>query len=252
MKTLIRYLLIIGGIAVGILLLLEIIVMPLYVRQNKSQYLIDVTYKSLNQAQQILRNEGFKVVVNDTLYSSDFEPNTVVDQFPRPSTRVKTGRTIHLKISKLNKLVEVPNLIGQSQRSADILLKTIGLTIDTVYTEYNPDFPNGTVAWQSPRGGELLMTGLGLHITVSRGMSPNFFQVPNLFGLSKDRAQSELEKAGLKLGNIYFQQNEDLVPYTVLEQSISDGTVLEQSLKVDLTVSVLDMQDIFNQMMNTE
>jgi len=145
MKTLIRYLLIIGGIAVGILLLLEIIVMPLYVRQNKSQYLIDVTYKSLNQAQQILRNEGFKVVVNDTLYSSDFEPNTVVDQFPRPSTRVKTGRTIHLKISKLNKLVEVPNLIGQSQRSADILLKTIGLTIDTVYTEYNPDFPNGTV-----------------------------------------------------------------------------------------------------------
>jgi len=38
----------------------------------------------------------------------------------------------------------------------------------------------------------------------------------------------------------------------VLEQSISDGTVLEQSLKVDLTVSVLDMQDIFNQMMNTE
>ena len=177
--------LVIGGIAVGILLLLEIIVMPLYVRQNKSQYLIDVTYKSLNQAQQILRAEGFKVVINDTLYSSDFEPNTVVDQFPEPSTRVKTGRTIHLKISKLNKLVEVPNLIGQSQRSADILLKTIGLTIDTVYTEYNPDFPNGTVAWQSPRGGELLMTGLGLHIVYNL--------VVNTLG-GKIRVKSETNK----------------------------------------------------------
>jgi serine/threonine-protein kinase len=250
MKSLLRYVIVIGVIAIGIILVLEIFLMPLYVRHNKSQYLVDVTYKSLQQAQSILDREGFKVVVDDTLFSSDYESNTVVDQFPQPSSRVKPGRTVHLKISKMDKLVEVPNLIGQSQRSADILLRKIGLVIDTVYTEYNPDFPNGTIAWQSPRSGELLQMGLGLHITVSRGMSPNFFQVPNLFGLSKDRAKSELEKAGLELGNIYYQQNEDLVPYTVLEQSITEGTVLEQTVEVDITVSVLDMQDIFNQMMN--
>ena len=52
------------------------------------------------------------------------------------------------------------------------------------------------------------------------------------------------------LGKIYYRQNEDLIPYTVLDQSISAETVLEKPTKIDLTVSVLDMQDIFNQMID--
>ena len=52
------------------------------------------------------------------------------------------------------------------------------------------------------------------------------------------------------LGKIFYRQNEDLIPYTVLDQSISAETVLEKPTKIDLTVSVLDMQDIFNQMID--
>jgi hypothetical protein len=39
-----------------------------------------------------------------------------------------------------------------------------------------------------------------------------------------------------------------LIPYTVLDQSIPAETVLEKPTNIDLTISVLDMQDIFNQM----
>ena len=35
-------------------------------------------------------------------------------------------------------------------------------------------------------------------------------------------------------------------PYTVLDQSVKPGTVLEKPTVIDLTISVLDMQDIFN------
>ena len=49
---------------------------------------------------------------------------------------------------------------------------------------------------------------------------------------------------------IFYRQNEDLIPYTVLNQSITAETVLEKPVSIDLTVSVLDMQDIFNQIIN--
>ncbi|NOZ04680.1 MAG: hypothetical protein GXO92_08820, partial [FCB group bacterium] len=51
-------------------------------------------------------------------------------------------------------------------------------------------------------------------------------------------------------GKIYYRQNEDLVPYTVLDQSVVAGTVLDRPMAIDLTVSVLDLQDIFNQMID--
>ena len=74
--------------------------------------------------------------------------------------------------------------------------------------------------------------------------------MPNLFGLSKKKAVLDIEKAGFKIGKIFYRQNEDLIPYTVLDQSVAAETVLEPPIKIDLTVSVLDMQDIFNQVIN--
>ena len=117
-----------------------------------------------------------------------------------------------------------------------------------VQEEYNSDVPSGNVTWQYPKGGDMLNKGMGLHLTISLGVPPNFFQVPNLFGLSKKKAVADLERAGFKLGKTFYRQNEDLIPYTVLDQSIPAETVLEKPTNIDLTISVLDMQDIFNQM----
>ena len=81
-------------------------------------------------------------------------------------------------------------------------------------------------------------------------MPPNFFQVPNLIGLSINQAKELLFKSRLIIGKISYHQDQDLVPYTVLDQSIKDGTVLDKSTTINLVVSVLDIQDIFNSLNN--
>lgn len=91
---------------------------------------------------------------------------------------------------------------------------------------------------------------MGLQITVSQGLPPDFFQVPQLFGMSMQNAKDLLTKARLKVGKISYKQNEDLVPYTVLDQSIAPGTVLDQTIQVDLVVSILDLKDIFDKLSN--
>ena len=84
-------------------------------------------------------------------------------------------------------MVSIPDLIGRSLRSSELALNQIGFEIDTVYEEYNSDVPSGNVTWQNPKGGDLLGKGTGLHLTISLGVPPNFFQVPNLFGLVRKK-----------------------------------------------------------------
>lgn len=173
-RTLFRYGVTITVIGFFLILLMETVIMPAYTRHGENRYLVNVEDRLLERALSILHSEGFRGTVEDTLYSNHYESNTVVDQYPAPNTRVKPGRTIRLKISQPEKLVEVPNLVGHSQRSAEIILQQAGLVIDTVFTEYNPDYPENTVAWQSPKGGDFLKKGFGVHLTISKGMPPNF------------------------------------------------------------------------------
>ena len=219
----------------------EYLVMPVYTRQNQNKVMMDVINRNLNDAIKLLKSENYRYEVSDTLYTNKFSLGTIIDQYPKPNTRVKSGRTVRLKIAHPEKSVAIPNLIGQSRRSAELELNQMGLLIDTVYTEYNPEYPNGTIAWQYPKAGDRRKKGMGIQITVSKGMPPNFFQVPNLIGLSINQAKDLIFKSRLKVGKISYHQDQDLVPYTVLDQSIKDGTVLDVSATITVSYTHLTL-----------
>ena len=248
--SIIRIILSIIGMIVVFSIVAEYIVMPAYTRQNQNRIMIDIKNRNLDDVIKILKSENYRYEISDTLYTNKFKLGTIVDQYPKPNTRVKSGRTVRLKIAQPEKSVAIPNLIGQSRRSAELELNQMGLLIDTVYTEYNPEYPNGTIAWQYPKAGDRRKKGMGIQITVSKGMPPNFFQVPNLIGLSINQAKDLIFKSRLKVGKISYHQDQDLVPYTVLDQSIKNGTVLDATATINLVVSVLDIQDIFNNLNN--
>ena len=237
-------------VSILIFLFFEKIAMPIYIRKENSIRLINVRDKILDRGINELKISGFNGVVFDTVYTSNIEPQTIIDQYPPSGQKVKKGRTIRLKIARPEKMIDVPSLVGQSKRSAEIKIQQLGLRIDTIYVEYNPDYPKGTVAWQFPKSGDQIRKGFGLQITISEGLPPDFYQVPQLFGLSLNSAKKKLDNSRLKLGKVTYQQNEDLVPYTVLDQSVSPGTVLNKSSQINLIVSVLNLQDIFDSIQN--
>ena len=230
-----QYLLAFGAVSFVVVILFEYIIMPMYTRHNTGQYLMDVQGKTLEEAIAMIEAEDFRAIVSDTMYTNKVAEGIVVDQYPKPNMKVKTGRTVRLKISTSEKLVFIPNLIGQSLRSAELVLQQAGLLIDTVYSEYNPEYPKGTIAWQYPKANNTMKKGFGIQVTLSKGLPPDFYQVPNVIGLSLNQAKEYLAKARLKVGKISYHEDQDLVPYTVLDQSISEG---------------LDLQDIFNQLTN--
>ena len=245
-----QYLLAFGAVSFVVVILFEYIIMPMYTRHNTGQYLMDVQGKTLEEAIAMIEAEDFRAIVSDTMYTNKVAEGIVVDQYPKPNMKVKTGRTVRLKISTSEKLVFIPNLIGQSLRSAELVLQQAGLLIDTVYSEYNPEYPKGTIAWQYPKANNTMKKGFGIQVTLSKGLPPDFYQVPNVIGLSLNQAKEYLAEARLKVGKISYHEDQDLVPHTVLDQSISEGTVLDRPMNINLVVSVLDLQDIFNQLTN--
>ncbi len=250
MKKVFKHAIAIGFITLIVIILFELVIMPFYVRHGQSKKLIDVTAMDIKSAMIMIKTSGFRGTVTDTIYTSDIEPNIVLDQHPKPGAIVKKGRTVRLKISQADKLVLVPNIVGQSQRSAELLLNKVGLKIGAISKEYSASHPNGVVVNQIPDSTITLPKGYSVRVIISKGRSPNDIQVPSLFGLSKEAAELELRKIGLRISKVHYKQNVDLIPYTVLDQSIKAGTILENSQGIDITVSVLDLQDIFEQVID--
>ena len=237
---------IIGGV---LILLMDQIVMPIYVKHGQSLKLPDVREVPYHEASQLLRSKGFVPVKDDSKYNPEYRPGIVLDQQPRAHSPVKTGRRVYLTVSAEEKFIKMPGVIGKTVRGARLEITRVGLSIDTLYQTYSDTFPEGVITDQSVKPGGMIRRGSPVGLTVSQGRNPHRFHVPDVTGASLQDAREKLRNAGLEVGEIQYIQNRNLVPYTTLEQSIPAGTTLHESKAVDLVVSVLEMKDIFNEEM---
>ena len=78
-------------------------------------------------------------------------------------------------------MIDVPSLVGQSKRSAEIKIQQLGLKIDTIYVEYNPDYPKGTVAWQFPKSGDQIRKALACKVLLAKAFLQIFIRFPTIW-----------------------------------------------------------------------
>lgn len=245
MRAIFRYFIVLVIMSGVFILVLDRIIMPIYVAHHRERFLPDLRGLTFEEARDRLELEGFEALRGDTKLTDMYAPGTVIDQYPKAMRRVKPGRRIRLTIAERQGMVVVPDVVGKSIRSAELEIGEAGLRIDSVMSEYDAEVPRDVIKWQYPRATDHLRPGSGLTLIISLGKPPDFYQVPQLFGLSLTKAEELLGEANLKVGRITYRQNEELVPFTVLEQSVEDGTILPHPMAIDLTVSILDLDDIY-------
>lgn len=120
----------------------------------------------IKDAEETLENFDLKyrVVYED----SDKEPDTVIAQDPEARTEVDIDSTITLTVSKELKDVDVPNLIGMTQKEAKKALEDAGLKLgDVAEKESNKD--EGTVIEQSKAKNSSAKAGDSVNIVISSG-----------------------------------------------------------------------------------
>ena len=223
-----------------LIILMDKVVMPLYVRHGQEKFLPNVVGMPYPEAARTLRAAGFKMQKADVARTQEYPPNQVFEMYPKAYSRVKKGRIVQLTVTEEERMVTVPDLIGKSLRSSEIAVARVGLHIDTIMTTYSDEFASEAVTWQSIKGGNFLRRGLGLALMVSKGTAPPTFYVPSVIAMGFQAGRRELLDAGLDIGRIKYLYAPYLLPNTIIDQSIPGGTVLKVKRLVSLTVSTYD------------
>ncbi len=219
--------------------IMDQLVMPLYTKHGEAIPLPDVTGKRFEDAKNILDTGGFQIVRDEERYDSQYPAGFVIEQIPRAGTKVKSGRRVHVIVSRGERRFRMPDLLGSSERDCELTLSKFGLRIGEKTYEYSTYYHEGTVSHQSiPKGVEVPMN-TRVDLTISLGPVPDVFKVPAVEGRTLDDARDLIHRAGLEVGTIRYEVFEALLPETVVKQSLEAGTEVPQGTPINLVVSTL-------------
>ena len=220
--------------------LMNLVIMPLYTMHNHEKELPDVTEKTYEDAVNLLQDDGLRVIREPDKFDITYPAGVVIQQNPLPYSKVKKGRRIYLTVSAGERLIQIPKIVGLSERDASFKLRTIGLHLGEIGYEYDSYYPNGVVCKQSAAQDSMVTEGENIDIVISLGRLPSEFEVPDVVGISLAEAKQRLGKAGLSAGTITYQPQPNIIPDTVIRQSIEVGTKLDERKPVNLVVSKLE------------
>ena len=126
----------------------------------------DVSGKSAEEAEQILREAGFTVASKEE-QNTDVDPGDVIRTEPAADTQLAKGDKVTLIVSGDTAFVE--SFVGEDQDSATARLRELGFKVTTKLVASSE--PAGTVVAQSPKGVEA-KRGSTVTLSVSTGIAP--------------------------------------------------------------------------------
>lgn len=197
----------------------------------------------LEEAKQLAKSNGLKVVVSDFGFFPSVKKGYVVTQTPFPNTNVKKDRTISLQVSNGPAVMTMPNLIGMEFGKASETISKLNLFFNIV--EEDPDWkdPNpkddinfdiGYIIKQTPSPGSEIISGSGIQVTVYK---PALQIVPNLIDVTLDDARSMITSSGYVVGTIIFKESRSHARGVVTVQEPIPGSPAENGSLINLVVN---------------
>jgi len=236
-RSLLRYLIAFTFLSFSGIVILDYFILPNYVGYNNEHYLLDVRGEYLEKATYQLRSLRFNTKPILIPYSESHTPGTVIKMFPRAFTKVKEGRTIDLTIAGKDEDIDIPDISNLSLRNAKLTLTKLGLGIDTVIYEYDNVISDGYISFQLPKKGQTVKSSTNMTLGVSRGAPPDYYIIPDIVNYSLTRALKSIINEGLRVGEITYEFQPDLVPNTVIEQNMTAGMRVSFPASINLLIS---------------
>ncbi len=222
---------------VALILLMDKIAMPLYVRSVKSIEMPNLIGKKLEDAKKVIDSLNLKLEAVTERHDARFPAGYVIIQNPRPGMKIKEGRRVYLTVSSGEQKIEVPSLIGKSVRDAKLTLEKYGLRLGDLEYDFSDDVPEGAILSQSIPERTRVPAGTPISVVVSIGSAEGKTQVPNLVGLPLSKVEQVLNGAGLRLGKVIYEPSANVLPNTVIEQFPRAGFYVQKGSSIDVFVA---------------
>ena len=239
MKIIRDYLLIFAGLGIIVALAFNNVILPLYVNWNNEIRVPSLTHTDLDKATKILNERTLEWTIKDTIFRRDIPSRFIMDQYPEAGQMVKENRKIQLTINLPPAKLEMPDLIAITERQAKIALDRLALILVETLVGSSDLYERTVVIRQSVLAGLPVAPGDSITITVSLGKRNLKKTMPDLLNKSLDVATRTLESQGFTLGEIQTTENSELLPNTVVSQSVTAGKEFprERNILVDLLIT---------------
>jgi len=234
------YFIIFSAIGLLMALLANNVLLPIYVNWNDEIRVPSLTHTDLDQANKILKDRQLEWVVKDTVFRNDIPERFIMDQHPEAGQMVKENRKIQLTISLPPEKLEMPDLVAITERQASIALEQMGLILREVLSDSSDLYQRTVVMDQSIAAGLPVAPGDSISITVSLGKRNLKKTMPDLLNKGLDEAVRILQRKGFETGKISYAQDSDLLPNTVVSQSIDPGKMYPKEMTVSVDLIITD------------
>ncbi|WP_230195226.1 Stk1 family PASTA domain-containing Ser/Thr kinase, partial [Streptomyces coriariae] len=185
--------------------------------------------KSLEDAKALLEGDQYGLVVETKQQVSTEEEGTVLEQSLKLGKEVEKGTTITLTIAKAEEKATVPDVSNKSCDDAKAQMEQNDLKGNCVEVDTQDQNQVGKVIQTVPAIGSQADKGSTVQIQIGKSTQT---QVPNnLQGLSVKDAKKALQDAGLNVGNITGNSDDDA---QVISSDPAPGSTVNKGQTVNL------------------
>jgi beta-lactam-binding protein with PASTA domain len=167
----------------------------------------DLVGKAPAEAQRIAQGNGLDVNVERQYYSPTVPEGKIVSQSPTAGTHVRRGWQVRVAASLGPQRAEIPNVVGESERVAEINIRRRGLDVTEVAQIAIPGSASAAqtpdqVISQSPPANASGVAAPKINLLVNAAPQPEAFVMPSFVGQQLGSATSILQNAGMRLGSV--------------------------------------------------
>ena len=182
-----------------------------------------------------MEEAGLTLKIDDSHPFSDTVPaGRIASQDPPAGFVVRRGRSVRVWTSAGSRSSVVPNLVGETERSAQARLTQDGLGVSIAADIRSSDFPaDAVVAQDQPAGSRANRVG----VVVNRGERAAGYVMPDLIGASSDAALEVLRSHGLRVSVVAQQPYPGVPSGVILRQAPAAGFQVTPDQPISLEVS---------------
>lgn len=194
----------------------------------------DLLSKTESEAKELLEKNNLSGEA-DYKYSNDVDAGKVINQDPKPGTRVDEGSKVSYVVSLGTEetMIRVPKLTGRTLEEAKVLLEENNLKLGDV-SEQTSSTDAGKVISQSISSGTEVSEDTTIDLVVSKGEES--LTVPSLKGKTESEAKSELSQLGLR-GYKISSEYSNLAKGEIISTTPSAGKKVEKGTSIGYVVS---------------
>jgi eukaryotic-like serine/threonine-protein kinase len=192
---------VLGALAMLIVALLSAFVTMRLAIHGREVKVPNLTGLTLTDASKQARSLGLRLTLENRFYSPTTPPGSILAQSPAPGATVRRQWAVRVTESLGAQQVAIPDVLGQSERTASINIRRLGLELGAVAHVASPGEP-GVVIAQTPTPNAAGVDRPRVSLLLSEpeeAESPQAFVMPSLTGLTLQGAAARAAAAGLHI-----------------------------------------------------